>query len=171
MTRRPPICSGRSIHGVAVCRIRRARAMEVTWKRVMILVRWRCSRGLPPIGGPHGRGIVLHDIRPIIENSKHVVVVVLVRLLGNMWSRGLRLKQGMKLGLRRKPKLRLQLGLRLGLSTTSGTDAARTRNMPMFGLAVARQGGRVVGLKATFVRTAVTLFAGVPVGVNFEAGF
>lgn len=41
----------------------------------------------------------------------------------------------------------------------------------MFGLAVARQGGRVVGLKVTVMRTAVTLFAGVPIGVNFEAGF
>lgn len=37
--------------------------------------------------------------------------------------------------------------------------------MPMFGLAVARQGGRVVGLKATIMRTAVTLFAGAKIVV------
>lgn len=217
MTCRPPICSRRSIHGVAVCRICRARVMEDTWQGIIVvLVRWKCSRGLPPIGGPHRRGIVLHDIRPVIENSQHVVVVVLVRLLGSMWSRGLRLKLEIRLGLRLQLKLKLGLGERLGLrlklklgleerlglrlkpnlrlrlgrlrlslewpqricvycgcgfSTTSGAYAAWTRNMPMFGLAVARQGGRVVGLKVTIMRTAVTLFASVPVGMDFEAGF
>lgn len=43
--------------------------------------------------------------------------------------------------------------------------------MSVFRLAVASQCGRVVGLKATTVRTFVTLFTSVPVGMDFEAGF
>jgi hypothetical protein len=87
------------------------------------------------------------------------------------------LRLWLKLGLRLRLRLRLRLersqwgivrcGCGCGGSTTI---AARMRNITMFCLAVARQGGRVVGLEATLLRTDVPPFASVLVGMDFEAG-
>jgi hypothetical protein len=108
---------------------------------------------------------------------------------------GLGLELGLELGLGLVLRLGLHLDLRLGLRLRLGpwlrlrlrlersqwgivrcgcggstTIAARMRNITMFCLAVARQGGRVVGLEATLLRTDVPPFASVLVGMDFEAG-
>jgi len=102
---------------------------------------------------------------------------------------GLGLELGLELGLGLVLRLGLHLDLRLGLRLRLGLEriqwgivrcgcgcggstaiAARMRNITMFCLAVARQGGRVVGLEATLLRTDVPPFASAKIDVVNEVG-
>lgn len=92
---------------------------------------------------------------------------------------GLHLDLRLGLRLRLGPWLRLRLRLersqwgivRCGCGCGGSTTiAARMRNITMFCLAVARQGGRVVGLEATLLRTDVPPFASAKIDIVNEVG-